>query len=343
MRRLVQKNIGFFACLCAACLLIHLSTFEVKAMTLMLEQASSLLKQAAAGYTKLGEEEQLDLQEKLAGLARAGAATDKDLQVLALGAPSEVNLDEHPRLTVLIGSSRTGLRNWQVNFNTNLNLYVRHLASGELRVVQPLVNVRRGIQPLASGKGTPPKESDGRNRTTSVSHVELESLKPGVYVVTAFSHDLRANTLTINAKGRNVVAREEPRAFPLYQQHTLNRSVELPTRIEPRGTAGASGPGLLGIAVQVHAVDGVIKNSAGQAVWQSNLVLVKLDETPINIPIYVPVQEVTGSDGKPAFNAVFAIDWGKTRASQALSNSSDGFQIYLDAGHTLMGPYALRK
>ena len=126
-------------------------------MTLILEQASSLLKQASSGYAKLGEEEQLDLQEKLAGLARAGAATEKNLQVLALGAPSEIDLDEQPRLTVLIGSSRSSLRNWQVNFKTNLNLYVRNLESGELRLVQPLVSVRRGIQQPASGKGAPYK------------------------------------------------------------------------------------------------------------------------------------------------------------------------------------------
>lgn len=338
-----KKNVGFLICLSAAYFVIHLSTFEVKAMTSILEQASSLLKLPSADYLRFSEEQQLQLQQKLAGLARASAAADKNLHVFALGAPSEINLGEHPKVPVLVGSSRTGLRDWQVNFNTNLNLFVRNLESGELRVIRPLVNVRRGGLELLSGKGAPPVESEVTSRTSSVIQVELERLTPGLHVVSGLSHDTRANTVTINITGPSAAVRDQPKSVPPYLQHTLNRSVDLPTRVELRGAAGASGPALLGIAIQIRADDGVIKSSAGQHAWQSNLVLVKLDETPIIIPVYLPVQEVSAPDGTPAFNAVFAVDWGKVKVSPGFSDLSGTFQIYLDAGHRLLGPYALRK
>lgn len=312
-------------------------------MTTILEQAASLLKLPSADYASFGEEQQLDLQEKLAGLARASATADRNVNIFALGAPAEANLDQNLKVPVLVGSSRTTLRNWQVNFKTNLNLFVRNLASGELRVVQPLVNVRRGIKPRPSGQGTPPKESEATNRTSSVTHVELERLNPGLHVVTALSQEVRSNTVMINVKGAIAAVRDEGRTVPPYIQHTMMQSADLPTRIEPRNAVAGSVPGLLGIAIQVRASDGVIKTSAEQSVWQSNLILVQIDETPIIIPIYVPVQEVTASDGKPAFNAVFAIDLSKTRNSLNSSSFGGSYQIYLDMGQTFLGPFPFRK
>jgi hypothetical protein len=343
VRRFAQKNLACSICLIAVVLIIHLSTPEVKAMTSILDQVSDLLKLPLADFLRFGEEQQIQLQKKLGSIARAGASTNKDLQILALGAPSELSLDEHPKVPVLVASSRTGLRDWQVNFRTNLNLFVRNLRSGELRVIQPFVYTERGAQELLSGKGAPPKESEATSRMSGVNLVELEGLTSGVHVVSALAHDIRSNTVIINAKGASAAVRDEAKAVPAYIQHTLNRSADQPTRIELRNTASKSAPGLLGVAIQVRASDGVIKAAGGQNAWQSNLILIKIDETPIIIPIYVPVQEVTASDGKPAFNAVFAIDLGKTKFVNNISDVGLAYQVYLDTGHTLIGPHPLRN
>ena len=342
MRRFALKALGYSICLIALVFVIHLSTLKVKAMTSILDQVTDLLKLPLADYLRFSEEQQIQLQNKLGGLAREGASTNKDLQILALGAPSELSLDEHSKVPLLVASSRTGLRDWQVNFRTNLNLFVRNLSSGELRVIQPFVYVERGAQELGSGKGAPPKESEATSRMSSVTHVELEGLTPGVHLVSALAHDIRSNTVIINVKRASATVQDETKAVPAYIQHTLLQSAELPTRVEPRNTAATSGPGLLGIAIQVRASDGVIKPAAGQSIWQSNLILIKIDETPIIIPIYVPVQEVVASDGKPAFNAVFAMDLSKIKSLTNAFDKVSAYQVYLDAGHALLGPHTLR-
>jgi hypothetical protein len=87
------------------------------------------------------------------------------------------------------------------------------------------------------------------------------------------------------------------------------------------------------VALQVDREAGVLAG-AGGAVWPSHVILVKLDERPQIIPASVPVQPLGGG---PSYNAVFQVD---VRAASNVSLSG-AYQVYIDAGRGLLGPYPL--
>lgn len=306
-------------------------------MTSKQEQAARLLELPDGDYFAFGAELQTKLEDALMELGSAGAAP---VTVLAAGAPRRVNLDQQATLPVLVGSVQTGLRAWQVNFRTNLHLVLRNLSSGELLVAQPLISMRRAAQQPASGKGTPPNSVTA---ATVYSSVELHNLQekleaplaPGTFAVTAIVNELHSNTVQMRLESSKPAPAAKPAAPQSYVKHRLETRTMPSTVVQVPQTVSAREEIVVRVALQVSEDAGVLQPSSAQPVWPSHVILVKLDERPQIIPAVVPVQRL-GSSPK-SYNAVFQVD---LRAA-VKSPLSGAYQVYVDVGRGLLGPYPL--
>jgi hypothetical protein len=314
---------------------------EVHAMTNKQEQVARLLHLPPADYFSFGEDRQIKLQAALTDLVLDGNAdsTPPARPILALGAPERINLDQQKSAPVLLAHVQSGLHAWQVNFTTNLHLFVRNLSTGELAVAEPLVNVRRGQLPLLSGGGDPPSTTIARTLNASVRLLDLRekfggALAPGHFVVTAVANDVRSNSVQIGIESSAAPRKPQAQAAQPYVRFKLESRPLMDTRVDVPKAVSGSGAIAVRVAMQVNA--GVLKTQSGEFYWPSHVVLVKLDENPQIIPALVPVQSVGAPGGRPAFNAVFEVD---VRAA-AKSPLVGWYQVYLDTGRELLGPYA---
>jgi hypothetical protein len=314
---------------------------KVHAMTSDQERAVRLLNRADSEYFDFDESRQLQLQGELAAIAgsAAGAAPPP---TLALGAPGRVNLDVQTTVPVLIGSVQSGLRAWQVNFRTNLQLFLRNLDTGTLRVAQPLVDMRRGAPAPLSGKGNPPDALNASAVDSSVTRVNLrekfgEAVVPGRFAVSAVANELRSNSVSMILESRRAPPRSPPAPATPYVRHRLEPRPHVPTTIDVPAQVARSGAAHVRVAIQVGEDAGVRRSESGPATWQSHVLMVQLDAAPRVIPVVVPVQQVTTGDGRTAYNAVFLVDLHSATATLPVGS----YQVYIDIGRELLGPYPL--
>jgi hypothetical protein len=312
---------------------------EVQPMTSKQEQAARLLELPDGDYFAFGQ----DLQTKLVDALRAlsNAADKAPAPLLALGAPRRVQLGEQRDVPVLVGRVQSGLRAWQVNPVTNLHLLARNLATGELSVAQPLKSMRRADQELASGKGTPPDSVTAATVYTSVEAHNLQEklevpLAQGTFAITAIVNELHSNTVQMRIESsKPAPAVAKPPAPQNYVRHRLEARPMPSTVVQVPQSASGREEIAVRVAVQVSEDAGVLQSSSAQPVWPSHVILVKLDERPQVIPVVVPVQRI-GSPPK-SYNAVFQVD---LRAA-VKAPLSGAYQVYVDVGRGLLGPYPL--
>lgn len=313
-------------------------------MTSKQNEAARLLDLPANDYFSFDEGAQIRLQEALMQLATGGAAPSAGTPpapLLALGAPPAFHLERQPTVPVLVGSVASGLRNWQVNFKPNLHLLLRNLTSGELSVVQPLLSMRRGSPQLASGKGTPPSDANAASVYSSVERVDLrerlsEALRPGSFSLTAVVNELASNTVPIRIEGNAPAPAAKASAPQAYVRHRLETRPLTDSVVQVPKSVSARDEILVRVALQVADDAGVLRG-AGAPVWPSHVILVKLDERPPQIiAATVPVQPL-GSGPRATYNAVFQVD---LRAALNAPLGGD-YQVYIDAGRGLLGPYPL--
>ena len=176
-------------------------------MTTKQKQAVQMLDVPPADFFSFNEDTQLRLQEALSTLIGGGEppaqADAAPPPIVALGAPKRVDIDERNVVPLLLGRVQTGLRSWQVNDRTNLHLFVRDLTTGDLWIVQPLVDLRRGQQELRSGAGNPPDDLNARTLQSSVTFIDLRKrldgrMKAGRFLVTAAAYDILSNLSLIH-------------------------------------------------------------------------------------------------------------------------------------------------
>jgi hypothetical protein len=307
------------------------------------EAAARLLDLPANDYFAFGESAQVRLEDALMQLATGGAVPSAGAlpaPLLALGAPKAVHLERQATVPVLVGSVASGLRNWQVNFKPNLHLLLRNLASGELSVVQPLISVRRGAPQLASGKGTPPDDATAFSVYSSVERIDLrerllDALKPGSFALTAVVNELASNTVPLRIEGGAPAPAERATAPQPYVRHRMETRPLPDAVVQVPQSVSARDELLVRVALQVDQEAGVLAGGGG-ALWPSHVILVKLDERPQIIPASVPVQPL-GSGLRSSYNAVFQVD---VRAASS-APLSGAYQVYVDAGRRLLGPYPL--
>ncbi len=316
-------------------------------MTTKEDRAAQILELPAAEYFSFDETKQLKLQEALATLLDGddlpGQARATPMPILALGAPKRVNLDERSIVPLLVGRLQSGLRAWEVNYETNLHLFVKDLAIGELRITQPLVDMRRGQMHLLSGAGEPPDGLKAQTLQSSVTFIDLQKkleggMKPGRYWVTAVAYELLSNRVEIHLGTNSEPLRKLARRMPHpYIKHTLVKTVLLETKIVIPQKTSMGCQDVIDVAIQIAKEAGIYRTESGEALWTCNLIFVKLDEQPEIVPVSVPVEKVLVPDGRSAFNAVFQIDLSAIMKARTFGK----YQVYMDIGTEVRGPYPL--
>ncbi len=316
-------------------------------MTTKQKQAVQMLDVPPADFFSFNEATQLRLQEALSTLVGGGEppgqAEAAPQPIVALGAPKRVDIDKQDVVPLLLGRVQTGLRSWQVNDRTNLHLFVRELATGELWIVQPLTDLRRGKLELRSGAGKPPDDLNARTLQSSVTFIDLRKrldgrMKAGRFLVTAAAYDVLSNSVEIHVESSAEPVKAAIMATPQpYVTPVLDKRAHLETRVEVPKEVSKDGRGSIDVAIQVSEDSGVRKAESGDAFWTCHLILVKLDARPDVVPASVPVQAISTVDGKSAFNAVFRLDL----AAIAKTTEAGQYQVYLDAGGGVLGPYPL--
>lgn len=304
-------------------------------MTSKQEQAARLLELPDTEYFAFGDDRQTKLEDALMELAGTEGGT-----ILAAGAPKRVSLDQQPTVPVLVGSVQTGLRAWQVNFRTNLHLVVRNLTTGELSIAQPLISMRRAAPEPASGKGAPPDSLTAGSVYSSVERHNLQEklaapLAPGSFALTAIANELHSNTVQFRVESSKPAPAAKAAAPQSYVKHRLETRPMPSTVVQVPQSASAQAEIPVRVAVQVSEDAGVLQPSSAQPAWPSHVILVKLDERPQVIPVVVPVQKLAAPP--KSYNAVFQVD---LRAA-AKAPLSGAYQVYVDVGRGLLGPYPL--
>jgi hypothetical protein len=312
-----------------------------------LDDAAAVVKLASdADYFGADDDRIVELQERLSAV---GQQKDPPDPLLAVGAPAAIQRDQHDEIPVLLANFYTTLRAWQVNPRTNVHLFLRDLTSGVLHVAYPLVSHRRGVRQRPSAAGSPPSDLNGATTNAAVERCNLvERLQPtpifaGRYVVTATWHELLSNSAAVQISGgpaRSGLTWSGPQAYvQAYRDVTPDPGVKVWVR------PAAGGSVVVRVAAQVSATSGVLKlGRAGTAeaeacFWPCNVILSRLDETPVIVPALVPVDQAAGGEGGVRqFNAVFDVD---LRA--ALGTSLSGaFQVFVDVGDRFVGPFPLQ-
>jgi hypothetical protein len=304
------------------------------------DQAVQLLRLPDSDYFSFDDARQVKLQQSLASLAHDGDLPGAPLPepILALGSPATIALDQRSSVPLLIGHVQTGLRNWQVNFESNLHLFVRNQSTGRLLFAEPLINMRRPRQPLLSGVGKPPDATAAGSVYSGVSLVDLrgkigEAVTPGRLTVTAVVNELRSNSVSILLQGDTEKQSPPQLTTEPYVSYNLERQTTLPTKVIMRQTAAALDTIPVGVAIQLNIDGPVPRSPSGQLVWPFHVILIKLDERPRIIPATVPILEI----GRQTFNALFEVDI-RSAANASLSGK---YQVYIDVGREFLGPYQL--
>lgn len=312
------------------------------------ERAAALLDLADDAYFGFGGERQTGLQSDLSQIGGGGGFGEPadPSPLLAIGGPRTVDIDERASVPILVGSVQSGMRAWQVNPRSNLHVFARNVASGEIRDAQALRDMRRGGPERASGKGDPPDEINAGSIRSSVQPIDLKAKLPGflgagLYTVTAVAHDVVSNSIEVKlesdlpAEPMDLAARvAEPQPGVT---HRLDDRQSLETRIELPAEASRQGAIPLSVAMQVRKRSGVFEGGDG-AYWPCNAVALALDQRPVVVPAWVPVKRIVLAEDRLRFNADFDLDLGP-----ALRGAPTGdYQVYLDTGEDLVGPFPLR-
>jgi len=321
------------------------SMSEGHAMSSRQEQASRLLELPAQEYFDIGEERLVELQTALGKIAdddNATPLTPPPPPLLAIGAPRTFAESQEHTLPVLVGSFQSGQRAWEVNLRSNLWLVLRSLSTGELAVITPFMDMRRGDAPLLSGVGIPPSAATARSTFSAVHPIDLRAqierqVNPGRYVLTAVEYDLRSNTVGLELLGDVPEPRPEamrPQAYVVVGDAApaaLEAGIHVPLHVSARE------PIAIDLARQLGADDGVLGSATPQPVWICHILILQPDEPPIIVPAAVPVHRMEPAAGVPRFNAVVRIDLDAAVSEPLLG----AYQVYVDVGRELLGPYPM--
>ena len=163
-------------------------------------------------------------------------------------------------------------------------------------------------------------------------------MKAGRYRVTAAAYELLSNSVAIDLETAAAPIRKLAKTIPQpYIKHTLVKTASLKTKVVVPEKTSMGSRDVIDVAIQIGQEAGVYRTESGEALWTCHLIFVKLDERPGVVPASVPVQEISSPDGRSAFNAVFQIDLNAI----VKTGSAGKYQVYMDAGTEVLGPYEL--
>lgn len=310
----------------------------------MSASAAAILQLDDDEFFSLSEQRRMDLADALAEVGENATPPGSPVPpLLAIGAPRQANVASQGKVPILLGSFETVLRGWQVNLQPNLHLFVKQLSTGDMLSSTPLTSVRRGLEPLPSGVGSPPQGSKAAATRAAVQSINLldrmgEQMIDGELVVTAVSYDSRSNTV------RTRVAHPRVAGVPeLETQSYVRSALDLRPQIEPEILVPGEGSIASGIqirvATQVAAQDGLLRNELNQPFLPCHVILLQLDNPAVILKASPPVQQVARPDGQQAFNALFMVELGGERGQRVRTGS---YMVYLDIGAGFHGPFPMK-
>lgn len=312
------------------------------------DRAAQLLQLSDEEYYSLTDEQVFNLQDSLDAIMQGDGPDDPDTPpvmpppLVAIGAPTQARLKQDEPVPVLFAAFETGLRAWQVNFDSNLLFLVKNHATGRLIFSTPFISYRRGQQPLLSGAGTPPDEVNATSTTALVTTIDLldkmaGQLTPGILSVTAVAYDVRSNTVEIELLGDGRPDSPELQTSA-FVRHELDSTRRIDTELKVPVSGSARHGIRLRVATQTKGRKGIVRTADDVPFLPCHLVLVRLDEYPSIIPASVPAQKAeTASSEEPAYNALFTVLLG----GDGHPISPGKYQVYFDLGPDLLGPLPL--
>ena len=198
----------------------------------------------------------------------------------------------------------TGLRSWEVNLKANTFLLLRHWMSGKVWINTPYLNVRRGQVALRSAMGEKPSALIASGWNRSINKIDI---------LDNFANFLPDGNYTITQIYYDKKSNSESFTF---SSDEANDDLTFP-KISNAGINGVS------IRIKFKKLDSSV------SIWNLNVIALKLDGDPIIVP--------------------FQIDLAKEKENLALPLPVENdkwekgvYQIYIDAGKEIQGPFEFR-
>ena len=263
--------------------------------------------------------------------------------ILAIGAPSRVDLDRDTVIPVLIATRQNGYRQWMVDYGQNACVVVTDLNTGTVHTDRPFTMGKREDTPEPSQTPPGPDAKAATAVVTSVRRIDLRTALdiqwyPTRMAVTFLDYDWVSNTVTVD-----LVRQGQPQetAKPRHKSAFVKAS----PGIIPDST-GYSHPervkrgDRIPVKAQVSIPEGDIAVCASLGPEGGSLVavsffLMKLDQPdPARVDIATPLY----GEGSDMSQAAFEFDMIEALGAPPPTGE---YLTYLVAGNVIAGPHRL--
>ena len=335
------------------------------------KKAIELLSLDDSAYYTVTEQNIITLQEKLGDIFEGDIdyntppGQDENIIIdpqvlLAITAPSKVDLSKQNTIPVLIGRCETGLRQWEVDAKQNRCFVAIDCNTGSIYTGKPFVTKKRGKIPEPSRSGKPPDKLNAQSYSSGIRIADIiEIVKPPQHIIslaiTFFSYNIVSNTVIVQLTGRETDEKTTRR--PLVTSDFLQKTQKTDKSPEPGecGIALSLPPsikqddelsihGTIKIPLPASATtrdENIKKNNNDKdiaaAIVPASLLLFKLDKSiptilNMNIPVY---QDSVPSEGD-LVEMFFSLDLCKVLPGVELTGT---YQVYLLINKIVEGPF----
>lgn len=281
----------------------------------------------------------------------ANRAGDKRTALLVIKMPAVIDENRHPNIPLLIGTSQTGLRRWQVAYNPNTFSFLTNLETGEMAVRKPFITEERYATPQA---GPEPDDINARAISCGVRPQDLREVyahyawHPSPYALTVVYYDWVSNTEIFELRSQPNAARP---AVPIEKYNELYQKIKagapgggpdvqpgfacsVPDRAEP------GKPILINIKLnmtlgETGLVQTIASGGAGEQLPLA-LLLVKKDNNPVLFNFSIPVEKVKNQQGADYLHAAVTVDVNKGLNDRNIS--AGDYLVYINVGKNVFGP-----
>jgi hypothetical protein len=322
-------------------------------------KAAEMLALAEADYYEIDRARLRAMQTGISALFAGGpprpgmpppvAAADGAL--LAIGAPSRIDVTERSSLPVLIAARYRGLRAWETSYDQNTWIVTVDLDSGLVTNGQPFIHGKREMQTVPSMSGPEPDGIESQSSLSSVRSIQLRDFcavpwQASRLAVTVFYSDWISNTLHLELTGGAPPERPLPPVRPT-DFLTVSRTAAPPGLAE-RGIAvsvpssvGAEADVLIRGAISLPAAGMPVRQAPdGSLLLMASMLLLQKDSRALGrIDLALPAG-LAGPEGPGQLvQTAFAFDARERLWEQKMAGE---YQTFFVVGDRVSGPYPLR-
>jgi hypothetical protein len=322
-------------------------------------KAAELLSLAEADYYEIDRPRLRAMQTAISALFAGGPPradmpprlAPADGALLAIGAPSRIDVTERKKLPVLIAARYQGLRAWETSYDQNTWIVTVDLDSGFVTNGQPFIQGKREMQTEPSMSGPRPDSIGSQSSLSSVRSIQLLDFcavpwQASRLAVTVFYNDWISNTLHLELTGGEPPERPLPpvRATDFL---TVSRTVAPPGLAE-RGIAisvppsvGAESDVLIRGAFNLPAASMPVRRAAdGSLLLMASMLLLQKDSRALGrIDLALPAGLVGPEGPGQMVQTAFAFDARERLWEQKMAGA---YQTFFVIGDRVSGPYPLQ-